>query len=115
MRINEIKSNMDIKSLANKINDFFVSLTEHLPSLRLGTLPLSVPYEFLSMLARIIRQQMFFYTCCKLSIAVDSGEASARLLFTDFTKGFDVVDHTICKSWPNKKFILCSSDGSRLS
>ena len=26
--------------------------------------------------------------------AVDSGEASARLLFTDFTKGFDLIDHT---------------------
>ena len=25
--------------------------------------------------------------------AVDSGEASARLFFTDFTKGFDLIDH----------------------
>ena len=25
--------------------------------------------------------------------AVDSAEASARLFFTDFTKGFDLIDH----------------------
>ena len=25
--------------------------------------------------------------------AVDSGEAFARLFFTDFTKGFDLIDH----------------------
>ena len=27
--------------------------------------------------------------------AVDSGEASARILFADFTKGFDLIDHSI--------------------
>ena len=26
--------------------------------------------------------------------AVDSGEASARMFFVDFTKGFDLIDHT---------------------
>ena len=26
--------------------------------------------------------------------ATDSGEAFARLFFTDFTKGFDLIDHT---------------------
>ena len=27
--------------------------------------------------------------------AVDSGEACARIFFTDFSKGFDLIDHVI--------------------
>ena len=42
---------------------------------------------------------MPFYTCCKLSKyeAVDSGEASARLFFADFTKGFNLIYYTIIR------------------
>ena len=35
-----------------------------------------------------------FYMLQAVYEAVDSGEASARLFFTDFTKGFDLIDHT---------------------
>ena len=30
-----------------------------------------------------------------ISEAVDSGEASARIFFADFSKGFGLIDHTI--------------------
>ena len=35
------------------------------------------------------------YMLQAIYVAVDSGEASARIFFTDFAKGFDLIDHTI--------------------
>jgi hypothetical protein len=38
---------MDIESLANKMNDFFVSLTDHFTPLSQPTPPMEIPEEFL--------------------------------------------------------------------
>ena len=35
------------------------------------------------------------YTLQAIYEAVDTGEAGARLFFADFSKGFDLIDHTI--------------------
>ena len=40
-----LSSNTDTKSLANKINDFFISLTDHFTPLSPGASPLSVPHN----------------------------------------------------------------------
>ena len=37
--------------------------------------------------------EMPFCTCCKLSMKRWIGVASALLFFTDFAKGFDLIDH----------------------
>jgi hypothetical protein len=42
-----LDNNMDIESLANKVNDFFVSLTDHFTPLSQPTLPMEIPEEFL--------------------------------------------------------------------
>jgi hypothetical protein len=43
-----------------------------------------------------IQQQMLYYIHCKPSTkAVDTGDAGAHIFFADFSKGFDLVDHTI--------------------
>ena len=201
-----LSNNMDTKSLANKINDFLISLTDHFTPLSPGVPPVLVPHnllvsenevysslsslqvpkavgpddipnrllkEFAPELAPIIRdiynqslkevyiptllkssivapipkvtppstiekdlrpisltctvaQLMEGFTCSRLLTqldgkidprqyarkehsttdallymlqaiheAVDSGEAGARMLFADFSKGFDLIDHTI--------------------
>ena len=42
-----LSNNMDTKSLANMINDFFISLTDHFTPLSPGAPPLSVPHNIL--------------------------------------------------------------------
>ena len=42
-----LSNNMDTKSLANKINDFFINLTDHFTPLFPGSPPLSVPHNLL--------------------------------------------------------------------
>ena len=45
---------------------------------------------------------VFLYVLQAVYEAVDCDKASsARLFFADFTKGFDLIDHTIrCENWP---------------
>ena len=208
-----LSNNMDTKSLANKINDFFISLTDHFTPLSPGVPPLLAPHnllvsenevysslsslqvskavgpdnipnrllkEFAPELAPIIRdiynqslregyiptllkssivtpipkvtppstiekdlrsisltctvaKLMEGFTCSRLlpqldgkvdprqyarkghsttdallymlqaiHEAVDSGEAGARIFFADFSKGFDLIDHTILMHELNK-------------
>jgi hypothetical protein len=42
-----LDNNMDIESLANKVNNFFVSLTDHFTPLSQPTPPMEIPEEFL--------------------------------------------------------------------
>ena len=46
---------MDMKSLANMINDYFVGLTDHFASLRQGSSPVSVPHEYLVSETEVLR------------------------------------------------------------
>jgi hypothetical protein len=42
-----LDKNMDIESLANKVNDFFLSLTDHFTPLSQPTPPMEIPEDFL--------------------------------------------------------------------
>ena len=66
-------------------------------------------------LARGIRQQMPFYTDWPEEM-LPGLEAFARLFFTDFTKGFDLIYHTTgARAGQTRSPILSSWNGSRPS
>ena len=64
---------MDIESLANKVNDFFVSLTDHFAPLGQPTPPMHIPEEFL------VTESEVFKSLASLQISKAIGPDNIRI------------------------------------